>query len=314
MMTLNDRAHLIADRMAANADALRVTTAQSTGARVLDCGVAAPGGVAAGLELARVCLAGLADVALVHAPVADLPLPGVQVATDHPVPACLRSQYAGWQVSVGKYFAMGSGPMRARYGKEPLFDHLGGREEAERAVGVLESRKLPTDEAAAFLAEKLRLPPEALTLLVAPVTSLAGAVQVTARCLETALHKLHELKFDLSQVVAGYGVAPLPPPVADEVRALGRTNDAILYGGRAVVWLTGDDDRVAEVGPKVPASASADHGLPFAELFERAGRDFYKIDPLLFSPAEITFVNVRSGRTQRFGQLAPEVLRQSFGV
>jgi methenyltetrahydromethanopterin cyclohydrolase len=314
-MTLNDRAGHVADRMAQLAESLRIATlTTAAGARVIDCGVAAPGGVSAGLELARVCLAGLAEVALVPAPVADLPLPGVQVSTDHPVPACLHSQYAGWQVAVGKYFAMGSGPMRARYGKEPLFDHLGGREEAARAVGVLESRKLPTDEAVAYLCEKLRLPPAALTLLVAPVTSLAGTAQVTARCLETALHKLHELKFDLAQVVSGYGVAPLPPPVADEVRALGRTNDAILYGGRAVVWVNGDDDQLAELGPKVPASASPDYGLPFAELFERAGRDFYKIDPLLFSPAEITFVNVRSGRTHRFGQVAPEVLRRSFGV
>ena len=56
--------------------------------------------------------------AFVPSPIAELPGPAVQVASDDPVLACMASQYAGWQVSVGKYFAMGSGPMRAAYGKE----------------------------------------------------------------------------------------------------------------------------------------------------------------------------------------------------
>ena len=42
--------------------------------------------------------------------------PLVQVVTDHPVRACLASQYAGWAIKEGKYFAMGSGPMRAAAG------------------------------------------------------------------------------------------------------------------------------------------------------------------------------------------------------
>ena len=49
-----------------------------------------------------------------------LPCPVVQVSSDNPVLACMASQYAGWQVSVGKFFAMGSGPMRAAWGKEEL--------------------------------------------------------------------------------------------------------------------------------------------------------------------------------------------------
>ncbi len=50
----------------------------------------------------------------------------------------MASQYAGWQISVGKYFAMGSGPMRAAYGKEEIFDHIPGRERPAAAVGVFE--------------------------------------------------------------------------------------------------------------------------------------------------------------------------------
>jgi methenyltetrahydromethanopterin cyclohydrolase len=310
--SLNERAVTLAEQMVANAAFLRVAQSRVNGARILDCGVAAPGGLEAGLGLARVCLAGLAAVSLVPGDDAGHGGPLVQVATDQPVLACMASQYAGWQIAVGKYFAMGSGPMRAAYGKEELFDHVPGREKATAAVGVLEARKLPSDEVVAFLADKLALPAGALTLLVAPASSLAGTLQVVARSLETALHKLHELKFDLTTVVSGFGAAPLPPPAADEIKAIGRTNDSILYGGRVTIWLRCDDDAIASIGPKVPSSASPDHGAPFAEIFERYGRDFYKVDPMLFSPARITFNNLQTGRSHSFGRVEPDVLRRSF--
>jgi methenyltetrahydromethanopterin cyclohydrolase len=312
-MTLNEQAHHITDDLASRAAELRLTVHSIAAARVLDLGVAAPGGLHAGLSLARVCLAGRGDVSLVPGP-PDLPAgPAVQVFSDDPVLACMASQYAGWQVSAGKYFAMGSGPMRAAYGKEELFDHIGGRERPPVAVGVLETRKLPTDEVIAYLAERVELPAEKITLLCAPCASLAGTVQVVARSLETALHKLHELGFELRQVVSGYGTAPLPPVAADEITAIGRTNDAILYGGQVTIWVRGDDDQLADLGPKVPSCASPDHGAPFADIFERYQRDFYKIDKSLFSPAVIALVNLKTGRRHVFGRLEPEVLRRSFG-
>ncbi len=310
--TLNERGLRVADHLAATAAALRIGVQQISGARILDCGVTAEGGLQAGLGLARVCLANQAEVALVPGSFPGLPLPLVQVATDHPLLACMASQYAGWQVSVGQFFGMGSGPMRAAYGKEELFDHIPGREQAPAAVGVLETDKLPSEEVVVHLAERLNLAPSKLTLLAAPASSQAGSVQVVARSLETALHKLYELKFDLKQVVSGYGTAPLPPPAADGLKAIGRTNDAILYGGQVVVWVRADDDQLAELGPKVPSSASSDHGAPFAEVFLRADMDFYKIDPMLFSPAVICFQNLKTGRSHTFGRVEPEVLQRSF--
>jgi methenyltetrahydromethanopterin cyclohydrolase len=312
-MLLNEQARLRADALEASASALRIGIHRSGGARLLDCGVASPGGLQTGLGLARVCLADRAEVTLVPSPLPEAPGPAVQVMTDDPVAACMASQYAGWQVAVGKFFAMGSGPMRAAYGKEALFDHIPGREKPPVAVGVLETRKTPGEDVVAYLAERTGVAAEHLTLLYAPAASLAGTLQVVARSLETALHKLHELKLDLSQVVSGHGVAPLPPVAADEIDAIGRTNDAILYGGTATVWLRGDDEHLAAIGPKVPSSASPDHGAPFAEIFERYNRDFYKIDPMLFSPAVICLVNLKTGRRHVFGRLEPEVLRRSFG-
>jgi methenyltetrahydromethanopterin cyclohydrolase len=311
--TLNERAHRLADYIAAQAVALRVQVHTTpAGARLIDCGIKTPGGIQAGLALARVCMAGQAEISLVPGDITGFTTPHVVVATDHPVAACMASQYAGWQISVGKYFAMGSGPMRAAYGKEELFDHIPGREQAPVGVGVLETRKLPDDAVISHLSEALNLPANKITLLAAPAASLAGNLQVVARSLETALHKLHELKFDLNQIVSGFGTAPLPPVAKDELGAIGRTNDAILYGGRVNIWVQTEDDQLAEVGPKVPASASPDWGEPFQAIFERYEQDFYKIDPMLFSPAEIVFHNLKTGRSFAFGRTKADVLYQSF--
>jgi methenyltetrahydromethanopterin cyclohydrolase len=308
-MTLNEQAMACADVLAANSSPWRTRIDTVGGARVIDCGGAVPGGLEAGLQMARVCLAGLADVSLVTGP--DGPF--VQVYSDDPIRACLASQYAGWRIVVDKYFAMGSGPMRAAYGKEAIFDHLpNNREQPPCAVGVLESRKHPTEDVVAWLVGKLPASVEKLTLLVAPASSIAGTVQVVARSLETALHKLHELHFDLSQIVSGFGVAPLPPVAADETKAIGWTNDAILYGGKVVLWVRADDEVIDALGPRVPSNACPQHGAPFGELFARHGGDFYKIDPMLFAPAEVVFHNVKTGRTHAFGKCEPDVLRASF--
>jgi methenyltetrahydromethanopterin cyclohydrolase len=313
VLTLNERAVRLADYAAANAAALRMQVHTTAGgARVIDGGIKTPGGLQAGLTLARVCLAGQAEVTLVPGDVAGISSPYVVVTTDHPVLACMASQYAGWQIAVGKFFAMGSGPMRAAYGKEELFEHIPGKEKAPVAVGVLETRKLPDDAVIDHLSQALSLPAAKITLCTAPAASQAGNLQVVARSLETALHKLHELKFDLNQVVSGFGSAPLPPVAKDELTAIGRTNDAILYGGRVTIWVQSEDDLLAEIGPKVPASASPDHGAPFATIFERYEHDFYKIDPMLFSPAEIVLCNLKSGRGFTFGRTRADVLYQSF--
>jgi methenyltetrahydromethanopterin cyclohydrolase len=312
---LNARAAELCDRTVAEAALLRIGVVnRDDGGRTLDFGIQAAGGLRAGLRLAEICLSGLGHVALVPAPRELGGGPAVHVYTDHPVAACMASQYAGWQIVGEKFFAMGSGPMRAATAKEELFRDIGHTEQTDVAVGVLETRKLPPPAVVADLARQCGVAPARLTLCVAPTASQAGTVQIVARSVETALHKLHELGFDLSRVESGFGLAPLPPVAKDDMAAIGRTNDAILYGGEATLWVRGDDASLEAVGPRVPSSASPDYGEPFAAIFERAGRDFYKIDRQLFSPAVITLVNLDTGRTFRYGRLAPEVLARSFQV
>ena len=236
------------------------------------------------------------------------------VTTDHPTVACLYSQYAGWQISVDKYFAMGSGPMRAAAGSEEVFLRSNYKEKVSEAVGILETATMPDESVFAYLSEKTGVEPSRMALLVAPTASQSGNVQIVARSVETALHKLFELDFDVNRIQSAYGTTPLSPVAADDLTGIGRTNDAILYGGRVTLWVNGDDDSLQEIGPKVPANASECYGQPFLDIFEAAGRDFYAIDRQLFSPAEIVFQNLETGNVHHFGQVNVDVLQKSFGL
>jgi methenyltetrahydromethanopterin cyclohydrolase len=179
-------------------------------------------------------------------------------------------------------------------------------------VLVLEGRTLPTDEVAQWVAKKAGLEPAQLTFVIAPTASLAGGVQISARIIETGMHKMETLGFDVTKVVSAIGTAPLAPVAKNDIRAIGRTNDCILYGGQARYTIRAGDDELAALAEKVPASASRDYGTPFYEIFQRYEGDFYKIDPLLFSPAEVWLTSVQSGRTFHAGRLNTEVLAQSL--
>lgn len=310
---LNNRAARVAALLMHNAALCRVSPQTLSGGSIwLDCGIDAPGGISAGLAMARVCMSDLAEIAIVPSHIPGLDRPSVQVTTDHPVLACLASQYAGWALSEGKFFAMGSGPMRAAAGKEELIQSLNYQEKPDAVVGVLECRKVPPDTIMQKIAESCDVPLNAIVLLAAPTASIAGGLQVVARSIETALHKLVELQFDLSRIVSAQGWAPLPPVAKDDMKAIGRTNDAVLYGATVVIQVTGDDESLEATGIKVPSSASRDYGQPFEAIFKKYNYDFYQVDPGLFAPARVIFENITTGRSFEFGQIRLDLLKDSF--
>jgi methenyltetrahydromethanopterin cyclohydrolase len=311
---MNERAVRLADRIAERAVELRVLVRTlGCGARVIDAGIDTPGGHGAGLMLADLCMGGLGHVELAPVAIAGESWAGVQVWTDYPAECCMASQYAGWAIKVGDYFAMGSGPLRARARVETeLYARLGYAEEASRGVLVLETRTPPTDEVAKWIAAKAGVAPEAITFAVAPTASLAGGVQIVARVLETGLHKMETLGFDVTKVVSAVGTAPLPPVAKSDLRAIGRTNDCVLYGGQARYTVRGGDDELAQLASALPSTTSRDYGTPFYETFKRYDNDFYKVDPMLFSPAEVWLTSVASGKTFHAGRLNPDVLRASL--
>ena len=315
-LSVNTIAAPLVRALVAQADELQIRVHHNDGGVcTVDAGLACPGSVAAGLQVAQICMGGLGRVTLRAGGLEGWPT-WVEVVSSQPVLACLASQYAGWSLAASKdetggkkFFALGSGPARALAGKEALFDELGYRDQAAAGVLVLEVDRAPPQVIIDKVLRDCGLAPAALTLILTPTTSLAGTTQVVARVLEVALHKAHVLGFALGNIVAGAAAAPLPAPSPDGVLAMGRTNDAILYGGRVHLNVRGDDAAARQLAQQLPSRNSPDYGASFADIFKAADFDFYRIDPALFAPAEVWVSNLDSGNTWHSGGLNMDLLR-----
>jgi len=298
-----------------DAEPLRLSVQRDdSGATLVDAGIDAEGGIEAGRRIAEICLGGLGHVTFAAAGGA-WPWQ-ITVHTANPVLACLGSQYAGWSLKHDdpKFFALGSGPGRSLAAKEELYAELGYRDRCADAVFVLEVDKSPPSALLRRIAGDCGVTPDHLTVIMTPTQSLAGAVQIAARSLEVALHKAHSLKFPLDRIVDGLGTAALPPPAPDFVAAMGRTNDAILYGGTVQLFVTGPEEEARQLAETLPSGASRDYGKPFAETFAAYKGDFYQIDPLLFSPGLVTVTALDSGRSFRRGRHDVDLLARSFAL
>ena len=304
---------LVAD-LVANAQELRVGVAKSdNGATIVDAGIKHTGGLEAGRLIAEICMGGLGHVNLQTSTTFPHWPWMLSVHSNNPILSCLASQYAGWSLAHEKFFSLGSGPGRAIAGREDLFKELGYKDQANAACLVLESDKAPPVEVIEKVSRDTGVAVENLTFILTPTRSLAGTVQIVARVLEVAMHKIHTLRFPLDHVVDGIASAPLPPPSPNFLIGMGRTNDAILFGGHAHLFVKGSDDAAAKLAKELPSSSSRDYGRPFAEVFKAVNMDFYKIDPMLFSPAAVTVTALESGNTFKGGKLDAALIDQSFG-
>ena len=321
MISLNERAAAIVGQMMEECEVLGLDVRRlANGATVIDAGIEAPGSLEAGRLFSEACLGGLGKVGFTlrtyHSRTegenSSYWLPAVTVNVSVPHLACMASQYAGWAVKHDGYFAMGSGPARALFAGEDIFQMLEYEDRSDKAVLMLEARELPDENVARFVAEKCKVKPDCLMLLVAPTASIVGSVQIAARSSETGLHKMTELGFDVRQVKTSLGLCPLAPVASDDLHAIGRTNDAILYGSQVFYSVQAEEEDLGALIGRIPSSDSSDYGTPFYELFQRYNGDFYQIDPMLFSPAQVEINNLASGKTFRAGRLNTAILRSSL--
>ena len=322
--SVNKLAQPLVKTLLDNAAALRVGVEQlKNGCTIIDAGIKVPGGLEVGRIIAEICMGGLGKVSISQrAYTANWPL-SVNVYSSNPVLSCLGSQYAGWSLSHEKYYALGSGPARAMATKikdekkesvEELYKELAYQDACDTAVLVIENDAAPPVEIIDKVAKACGISPKMLTIIVTPTSSLAGGVQVVSRVLEVAMHKAHALHFPLENIIDGSGSAPICPPHPKFVKAMGRTNDAILFAGQVHLFVKGDDAAAQNLANDLPSSTSKDYGKPFAEVFKQYDHDFFKIDPMLFSPASVIVTAMESGNSFRAGKLDNVLLDQSFGV
>lgn len=296
-----------------------------SGTTIVDAGVNAKGGFLAGKLVTEICLGGYGQAKILPAQFGDVVLPSIYVQTDYPAIATLASQFAGWRIKVGKYSAIGSGPARALSLKpKELYEKLEYQEDSDVAVLVLETNKKPPEELIQKVSKQCKVTPENIFLVLVSTSCLAGSTQVSGRIVETGLHKLEKVGLDPKVVQYAWGYAPIIPlhPRFDE--AMGRTNDAILYGGTAYYIVDYEsDDELEKIVRLAPSSASrmiqeakelAKKSPRFLDIFKEAGFDFYEIDPNIFAPAIVVVNNMRTGKIFRAGTLDVDTLKGSFGL
>ena len=284
----------------------------ASGATVIDAGITVAGSAEAGRLIAEICMGGLGEVVFSDSP-QIIGWPASISATSHtPVLACLASQYAGWSLQHEKFFSLGSGPARSIAQREDIFKELAYVDHADSTVLVLETSQMPPAEIFEKIARDTKIAPQNLTLILTPTTSIAGVVQIVGRVLEVALHKAHTLHFPLEQIVGGFGIAVLPPVSKDFMTAMGRTNDAILFGGFVQLSVQCCDEEAEKLANNLPSCASKDYGKTFAEVFKSYNMDFYQIDPLLFSPARVEVLNISTGKRFTAGEFNQGLIEKSF--
>ncbi|KKN56124.1 hypothetical protein LCGC14_0575570, partial [marine sediment metagenome] len=253
--SVNAASQPLVERLIADAQALQLEVSTlSNGTRIVDAGINCVGGLEAGRLIGEICMGGLGTVTLgTNSGFENWPW-SVNVHAKTPVLSCLGSQYAGWSLShkseAGKFFALGSGPGRALAGKEEVLKEFGYKDEATSTCIVLEVDSFPPIEVAEKVAKDCGIKPEDLTFILTPTSSLAGVMQIAIRVLEVAMHKAHTLHFPMDKIIDGFGVTPVAPPGGDFMTGMGRTNDAILYGGFVHLFVNATDDEARDLAEK----------------------------------------------------------------
>jgi methenyltetrahydromethanopterin cyclohydrolase len=320
MVSVNLEAKKTVDQMIENAEELNVAVSKlENGSTVIDCGVNVSGSFKAGELYTKICLGGLAEVGIsIPGDLSEnFAIPSVKIKTDFPAISTLGAQKAGWSVSVGDFFALGSGPARALALKPAeTYKDIGYKDDdADIAILTLEADQLPGEDVADSIASDCGVPAENVYLLVAPTSSLVGSIQIAGRVVENGTYKMLEfLKFDVNKIKHAAGIAPIAPVDPDGLKAMGKTNDAVLFGGRTYYYIESEEgDDIKTLAEQLPSSSSDGYGKPFYDVFKEAEFDFYKIDKGMFAPAEVVINVLRIGNMFRAGEVNVELLMKSFG-
>jgi methenyltetrahydromethanopterin cyclohydrolase len=311
VLSVNEISMGIVEEMLDYTEELKIEAVElDNGSTVIDCGVNVDGGYEAGEMFTEICLGGLGSIRLTVQTVKETPLIFIHVFTDHPALATLGSQKAGWSIRGDNFSAMGSGPARALSCQpKKTYELIDYEDDYDFGVLALECDRLPDEKIADDIAEQCNLEPSKLTLLNAPTSSIVGTVQIAGRVVEVAVYKAAELGYDTLQIMSAGGSCPIAPVAKDSLRAMGMTNDGIIYYGNVFATVKAYN----EVLEQLPSETSPSYGKPFFQTFKEANYDFYKIDKFIFAPARVTINDTQSDRIHKLGRLNETVLAESFG-
>lgn len=311
--SINKQTNILLDNLMKESESLGLIKSKGPlDSNILDAGINTSGSIEAGIKISEICLGGLGSVNISPSLGLKSSFSNITVHASNPVLACLGSQYAGWSLSHEKFFSLGSGPARSLAQKEEIFSELKYKDKSSSTCIILEVDQKPPKEIVKKISSDCKIKTQDITFILTPTTSICGTIQVVARVLEVAIHKIHELKFPLEKVLYGFATAPIPPVAKDFISGMGRTNDAIIYGGKVSLCVDADEDEIIKLSNELPSYNSKDYGKPFKKIFLDYKKDFYKIDGSLFSPATVLINSKKSGKSYLSGEVKPDLLEKSF--
>ena len=320
MLSVNELAAAICKKMLDEQERLNIKCSRfKNGAHLIDTGNKAAGGIQAGLYVTKIGLGGVGNVSLTSMDLGSMTLPAVSVSTDLPILSLLcqasggyREAMEGWiNFKTGSYNAIASGPARALvHEPKKLFEMIPYADSAEEAVVVLQSEQYPNNNVAVSLAERCDVSPENLYMVLAPLSSMSGLIQVTGRSVENAMVKLHTLGYDGNKVRNACGIAPLPPLKSKRILP----DDMLSYASIVHLYLMPDERAdMRQIARDMPSRNSRCYGQSFSDLIKEHG-GLRGIDLKLFAPAEVYVNDLANGEVHHFGSVNSSLIKTMAGL
>ncbi len=315
MVSVNKEAMKLVKQVINESERLGIEVSElRNGTKIIDMGVNCLGSWEAGVLFSRINMGNLGRIELIPYQIDGLDLTGVMVHSDQVVTATLASQIAGWKIKTKNTSIIGTGPARAQavVDSDYYFDMTDYRDNNNEAVLCLQTTEIPGEEIADEVAKECGISSENIYLIVAPSASLVGSIQVAARSVEQTVHKMYEKGFPIDSITFARGMAPVAPVIDDELEAMGRINDALLYGGFSEFWLDCSDSEIEKVINDLVSKSSKSFGEPFAKLFKEADYDFFKMDKDIHAMAKVIMINQRTGNRFEAGEIHQDIIRRSY--
>lgn len=316
MISVNERAVALAEKMIHDPEYYKVKIHRIASAYVIDAGVEAAGGYEAAKLVTEILFGGLNKVTIDIFPekIDDVYYDSVHVHSDRVVLQQAACNISGWELRPGKFAPVLAGPGRcvARKPGDWLESYSDYSDKYHRGVLTVEKGTMVSEEEVLDLIEATGLDAEDVIIIVAASGSTVCSVEVAARILEQTLHRLKEENFNLDAIVEAHGFCVIPPVVKDDLIAMGRLNDVLMYGGQSTFTVDCEDSEIEAVINHITTDKCSEYGRSFKEIYQEHGCDFYQVPMEMYSPAKVLIINQRTGRNFKAGKFNLEVLAKSF--
>jgi methenyltetrahydromethanopterin cyclohydrolase len=333
-ISINQRCLEIVKEMIKDSDRLNIGVEElKNGTTIIDCGAKVSGGYRAGELTTKIAFGGCGEAHVTAVTYDDTTLPILFHYTDIP-PFIAVSMYV-WvgvihppHVGSKEFTAWISGPAKA-LAQEPakIFEKWAYKDpHPDAAVLLVQTRSrtdgLPDEKFAKIIADKCKIGPEKLYLVLIPTDSITGTVQTSSRGVEDIFWRLTEYyKIPYTRIENVMGTTPVSPVSPPALTQPGSwPDDMIRYGGTVHCWVRSNEgeDLDRMVKESVIESYPKTYGTSF---YQMAVKEQKYIDPTLdlhklakeglgFIVGEVSLSDTRTGIVHKAGKVHLDMIKR----